>query len=120
MCAVLAVNVPGFPIARESLAASALPHPAPALAAARVGLDAEGGLSSLVAAGMVTRCGECAERERQRAAESGQERVLALMAALESSISEAKLAVARIERRTRHLEPIAASALAERVHNGSR
>ncbi len=120
MCAVLAVNVPGFPIARESLAASALPHPAPALAAARVGLDAEGGLSSLVAAGMVTRCGECAERERQRAQEVGQDRVVTLMAALESSIAAARSDMARIERRTRHLEPIAASALAERVHNGSR
>ena len=115
LVAVQAVNVPGFPVAREALAASSLAHPAPAMAAARVGLAADGGVASLVAAAMVVRCGECVERERQRAALTASigsmDEVLALLASLRGDF-------ARIERRTRHLEPVAASALAERVHAG--
>lgn len=62
LCAGLAVNSPGFPIARESLAA-----------AAAMGIDADvamrqwtvnGEPQSLVAAGRVQRCPECAQRAR--------------------------------------------------------
>lgn len=121
MCAVLSVNVPGFPIARESLAASALPAPAVALSAPRVGLDAEGGLSSLVAAGMVTRCSECAERERERQAmAAGLASADAVLAALGDLRANVVAQLARLERRTRHLEPIAASAMVERVHANGR
>ncbi len=121
LCSVLAVNVPGFPIARESLAASALPHPVPALEAARVGLDESGALSSLVAAGMVSRCGECAERERLRSlAASADDHMTAGIAEVRAMLASVRAEIARVERRTRHLEPIAASALAERVHVNGR
>lgn len=59
LCAALAVNSPGFPIAREALAAGlGVMAPAPT-----IHLDA-GVQASLVAAGVVTRCADCAERER--------------------------------------------------------
>lgn len=117
LCAVQSVNVPGFPVAREALAASSLRQPALAMESARVGLAASGELVSLVAAGMVARCGECAEREREAralaASIGSMDEVLALLASLRGDF-------ARIERRTRHLEPVAASALAERVHASAR
>lgn len=118
LVAVQSVNVPGFPVAREALAASSLRQPAAALDVARVGIAASGEVASLVAAGMVVRCSECAERERERSA------VVASLAAVDqvlATLSALRSDVARVERRTRHLEPIAASALAERVHaNGRR
>lgn len=121
MCAVLAVNVPGFPIAREALAASSLRQPAPALDVPRVGLAASGEIASLVAAGMVERCSECAERARARASLAASVASAdAVLALLEQVRSETLSTLNRLERRTRHLEPVAASALAERVHANGR
>lgn len=118
LVAVQAVNVPGFPVAREALAASSLRQPAAAMEAPRIGLAASGEVASLVAAGMVARCGECAERERQaRALTAGMNGVDEMINLLKSFRAD----LARLDRRTRHLEPVAASALAERVHaNGRR
>jgi hypothetical protein len=121
LVAVQSVNVPGFPVAREALAASSLRQPAAAMAAPRIGLAASGEVASLVAAGMVARCSECAERERERAAlTAAMASTDAVLAALAQVRSDTLTALARLERRTRHLEPLAASALAERVHANGR
>ena len=109
---VQSVNVPGYPVAREARVASA--HLVAAARDTTVGLDREGGLSALVAAGVVARCGECAERRQQEAMAAAAGDSADLRRALDGVVA----AVGRIERRTRHLEPIAASALAERVHGG--
>jgi hypothetical protein len=63
LVAVLAVNTPGFPIAREALAASGL-VPADAREAPSVGLVASGAVGSIVAAGLVYRCADCAKRKQ--------------------------------------------------------
>lgn len=69
ICALM-VNVPGFPVARETLAASAYATCGPGgcgianqspLPQVHVG----DGVTALVAAGIVTKCAECAERSRQ-------------------------------------------------------
>ncbi len=118
LCAVLSVNVPGFPIAREAMAASALCSgascPVVSLPAAAVGLDESGEIAALVAAGMVTRCATCGENARQRRDVGRTES--AILAAMEN-VQEM---IARLDRRTRHLEPVAASALRERVHANGR
>lgn len=102
LVAALAVNSPGFPIAREALAASGM-----AVAQPRVTAHVAGGVQqSLVASGIVTRCAECAERARLD--EAGGD----LRAGLDSALR----ALAVLERRTRHLVPDAAEALAERLH----
>ena len=120
LCAVLSVNVPGFPIARESLAASALSAPATAPAAARVGLAEDGSVLSLVAAGMVERCSECAERQRRDVAKADADSaVTAAIRSVAALVASVQSDLARVERRTRHLEPVAASALRERVHGGN-
>lgn len=67
LVAVLAVNTPGFPIAREALAASGL-NPVDARDAPAVGLTASGAVGSIVAAGIVYRCADCARRRSLRAA----------------------------------------------------
>lgn len=115
LCAVLSVNTPGFPIAREPVAASAAPpaeHPTTAL---RIENDEP---IALVAAGLVQRCSECAERAREREVlRAGLDSYDALLDVMRSH----RDLLARLERRTRHLEPVAASAIAERVHaNGGR
>lgn len=110
LCAVLSVNTPGFPIAREPVAASAAPpadHPTTAL---RIDNDEP---VALVAAGLVQRCSECAERAREREVlRAGLDSYDALLDVMRSH----RDLLARLERRTRHLEPVAASAIAERVH----
>jgi hypothetical protein len=62
MIATLAVNTPGFPIARESVTAAALAWFDEARARART--DESGEVVSLVAAGQVHRCFACEERKR--------------------------------------------------------
>lgn len=66
LVAVLAVNTPGFPIARDALAASGL-NPVEAREAPAVGLTASGEVGSIVAAGLVYRCADCARRRSMRA-----------------------------------------------------
>lgn len=108
LVSILAVNAPGFPIAREALAASAMVSMVAAAPEPRVGV-AGGRVTSLVAAGMVRRCSQCAERER-------------LAAAMQAgSLAEAELRAAlgylrRLERRTRHMDEPAIDALAQRIH----
>lgn len=69
MIGALAVSVPGFPITRDALAASAFDMIPPALTAAAMGVVDDVQMS-LVAAGIVHRCGECAARARARGAQA--------------------------------------------------
>lgn len=67
----LAVNVPGFPIVRELLAAAGLQSLPMAALAASAGW-ADGVQNSLVAAGVVQRCPECQRRAMAARAETAQ------------------------------------------------
>lgn len=102
LVAALAVNSPGFPIAREALAASGM-----AVVEPRVQAHVAGGVQqSLVASGIVTRCEGCAELARIKEADGD----------LRAGLDAVMRAVATIERRTRHLVPDAEEALAARLH----
>lgn len=109
LIAVLSVNAPGFPIVREALAAGAAPQP---LTAATVGMDDDGAQLSLVAAGVVQRCADCARREREaRSLRVGVELAdesLRIMRLVSSQLSV-------LERRTRHLVPAAMQAQLQRL-----
>lgn len=84
----LAVNVPGFPIAREAVYASGMRMPRASLAASAHVND--GQVMSLVASGVVQRCAECAQRRQVTAsADPRLDRVLDLLG--------------KVELRTRHL-----------------
>ena len=99
----LSVNVPGFPIAREALAASAMAITAAAMTSSRmIGDDP----IALVAAGMVARCADCQARAAEaalgRRRSSGDDGdVLRLLRVLEA--------------RTRHMIPIEAEATRARL-----
>jgi len=102
----LAVNIPGFPIARELVASSGVHLAMASLAASAFSLD--GVQQSLVAAGIVQRCPEC-----QRRAMAGRGLIRAFGAALmESQPSpeqvEMLALIRKVELRTRHLTPLAA------------
>lgn len=98
----LAVNSPGFPVARQAVAASSLAQPATVRAGARV---ANGVQQALVASNVVTRCADC-ERARAAGARPGG-----------GALSpEAMQLLRTLERRTRHLVPDAMAHLAQRVH----
>lgn len=100
----LAVNVPGFPIAREAIAASGWAH---GPTEGRLAFKVNGGteVTALVASGLVTRCPECQRRQAlagqptQRV--DGDGRMLHLLEVL--------------EHRTRHLVPEAVAAAARVV-----
>lgn len=77
----LAVNVPGFPIARQ-LAAAAGVALQPALTAATTGM-VDGRQRSLVAAGVVQRCAECAQRAAASQADDRLDQVLAIVQRLD-------------------------------------
>lgn len=107
----LAVNVPGFPIAREQLAAAGLARLPDAALAASAWVE-DGRQVSLVASGVVHRCPECQRRamatrraeltpEAQALLAAGQDRMLDLLQ--------------RIELRTRHLAPAAAEHALARI-----
>lgn len=99
LVAALAVNVPGFPIARRALAASGLYVSTPSL---QVGLAGDGQrVVALTASGIPVRCSDCAARAATRRTENDYGKVLALLE--------------RIEKRTRHLIPAAVAASAARV-----
>lgn len=106
LMAGLAVNGPGFPIARQALAASGLTVPSMPMPR----LAVRGGVQvSLVAAGIVSRCAEC-ERRRQQAAEFA-----ANGHAPNVDLGEVLSVLKVIERRTRPLVPQAAAALRTRI-----
>ncbi len=109
--AALAVNVPGFPIAREFVTASGL-HMARASLAASAHVD-NGQVMSLTASGVVQRCADCAARQRaaERAAGEGPEVLRASAELIEM--------VRRIELRTRHLVPTAAEHALSVVKRGA-
>lgn len=107
MIAVLTVNGPGFPILREAMAASGLPPVAKATGPRVRYVD--GKRTALVAAGVVHRCPECAERERIAAAAqlNGQD------------FAEMRAMLQRIDRRTKALIPQAMAASAARIRGES-
>lgn len=90
--AALAVNVPGFPIAREFVTASGL-HMARASLAASAHVD-NGQVMSLVASGVVQRCADC----QRRAMSAGREPV-------DTRMDEALSLLRALDLRTRHLRP---------------
>jgi hypothetical protein len=98
--AALAVNVPGFPIAREFVTASGL-HMARASLAASAHVD-NGQVMSLTASGVVQRCADCAQRQRQ--ADAAGMSVTDFGARVETALSMLRT----LELRTRHLVPTAA------------
>lgn len=99
----LAVNTPGFPIARESIKASGLKVPSVTLKASAK----NGRPTKLVAAGMVSRCPECMKRRAEAAAAQGGARDPRIDSVLEM--------LSRVERRTRHLIPAEAAAARARL-----
>lgn len=105
LIACLAVNVPGFPIAREHLVASALSVVAAGGARSHV---VDGVQLSLVASGVVQRCAECAQRRQVLA--SG-----VLEAATPAELLEALSILRRLDLRTQHLIPAAHAHVRERL-----
>ncbi|HEX9994507.1 MAG TPA: hypothetical protein VGB14_16375 [Acidimicrobiales bacterium] len=102
---LLAVNVGGFPIRRETITASGLPMPASVRMAATT--DA-GETVALVAAGMVRRCAECEKRQRadlRATLELDGSSVMMLVDAMHGMEQNLSARLATLERRTRHLEP---------------
>lgn len=106
MCAVLSVNSPGFPIARETIAASGMVVPTVERPAAFF----DGGeLVSLVAAGVVERpCPDCAERARLEHELRTSDEVLA-------ALREIRSRLVAIDARTAHLRSDARDALRARM-----
>lgn len=112
LIAALSVNSPGFPIVREAVVASA-DHRVEVREAvmASAGM-ADGAQVSLVAAGLVQRCADCADRARaDRDLRTGVELA-------DESIRLMRLVTDQlgvIERRTRHLTVTAAATKLERI-----
>jgi hypothetical protein len=104
LIAGLAVNHPGFPIAREVVTASGMAVAAPRAAYAT---GDTGEVQALVASGVVRRCGTCAQRRAQEAAAGRRGRPGDADPRLDQVL--AKLDV--LDRRTRHLTPAAAAHL---------
>lgn len=105
----LAVNVPGFPIAREAIAASGWEQgPTSAKLGVRM-IGAGSEPTAIVASGLVTRCPECSRRqalarERQSIETTGTELGTEVVTLLRT-----------LERRTRHLVPEAVAAAAAAI-----
>lgn len=112
----LAVNVPGFPIARESVLASGMEL----VASARVGGSTEGGVATaLVAAGVVHRCAECAKRGGSNATTQAAQGVSGLSEEDRRLLRSMDSRLGVIERRTTHLRAPARDQLAERIRGRS-
>lgn len=111
----LAVNGPGFPIAREAVTASGLEQ-LPTVEAPRVAVT-EDVQVSLVASGVVRRCAECQRRASLVASGGMGEDVFGtlLEAVPDPRIDEVLQRLRVIELRTRHLVPEAAKAAAVRL-----
>lgn len=95
----LAVNTPGFPVYRETVAASAWLRPAARAAVHMV----DGHRTALVAAGIVHRCADCADKAR----------VAAL--GIRPVDDEVLRCLRALELRTRHLVPAAVAHAAGRI-----
>ncbi len=108
----IAVNVPGFPIAREYVTASGLSMPRASLAAS-AHVD-NGQVMSLVASGVVQRCSDCQRRAMRSTTDAER-----LVAAGQRSDEMLDL-LHRIELRTRHLVPTAAEHALSVVKRGER
>jgi hypothetical protein len=107
--AALAVNVPGFPIAREFVTASGLSMPRASLAAS-AHVD-NGQVMSLVASGVVQRCADC-----QRRAMSAGVRAYDVDPRMDETLGLLRT----LELRTRHLVPTAAEHALSVVKRGER
>lgn len=115
MIAAQAVNVPGFPIAREAMAASGLALPTVHGPSSRT---TDGRVVSLTAAGMVRRA--CPDCEARRAAQTAIVAVGGSMtynsgADLTGRLDRIEATLARIDRRTAPLRDNAAAALVQRI-----
>lgn len=108
--AALAVNVPGFPIAREFVTASGLSMPRASLAAS-AHVD-NGQVMSLVASGVVQRCADCQRRAMSRQTPEG------VTSAAE--LNEMRSILRTLELRTRHLVPTAAEHALSVVKRGEK
>ncbi len=108
--AALAVNVPGFPIAREYVTASGLSMPRASLAAS-AHVD-NGQVMSMVASGVVQRCSDCQRRAMYR----NQPDVVTSSAGLNDALSILRT----LELRTRHLVPTAAEHALSVVKRGEK
>lgn len=97
----LAVNVPGFPIAREFVTASGLSMPRASLAAS-AHVD-QGRVVSLTASGVVQRCSDC---QRRAMSERGGARLLSVEP--DPRLDDALGLLRTLELRTRHMVPTAA------------
>ena len=105
----LAVNVPGFPIAREAVTAAGLQQLPLAALSASAYMD-DGVQTSLVASGIVQRCPDC-----QRRAMANRSQVPA-----SSADPEVLDLLRKVELRTRHLAPAAAEHAMTVVRHGYR
>jgi hypothetical protein len=108
---VLAVNQPGFPIAREALAASGLGDVLPV--ARTRGLTVGSEPRALVAAGTVTRCAQC--QQRAALAASGGLPARQPTATDDERLGRIEATLNTLERRTRHLVTAERDALAQRI-----
>lgn len=107
---VLAVSVPGFPLARDIITASGLET---ITAAGRVqGAVSSGETEALIAAGMVYRCSECARRAAAAAAAG---RANDLGAGVERRLDRIEHTLQTLERRTRHLRSAARDDIARAI-----
>lgn len=116
----LSVIAPGFPVAREAIAASALPQMIAASALPR-STTSGGAARTLIAAGLVQRCVECGKRHGEPDASLTRGRVGIRPEDLAAKLDriESRLAVLdRIDRRTRHLNADAAQAIVARIGRG--
>ena len=107
LIAGLATNVPGYPVARAAVVASA----GLALATPSVRARQQGGrVVAITASGVVAPCAECARRAAlvASAGEGSDDLVLAELASVRSTL-------ALLERRTRHLRSDAATAMRSRI-----
>ena len=104
----LAVNVPGFPIAREAVTAAGLQQLPLAALSASAYLD-DGVQTSLVASGIVQRCPDC------------QRRAMANRAADANRLDGGEVLdlLRKVELRTRHLTPAAAEHALARLRDGA-
>ncbi len=112
--AALAVNVPGFPIAREYVSASGLSMPRASLAAS-AHID-NGQVMSLVASGVVQRCADCQRRAMSTRKYNTQENFAAMSPRLDELVEMLR----RVELRTRHLVPTAAEHALSVVKRGEK
>lgn len=110
MIAAQAVNVPGFPIAREAMAASGLALPTVHGPSSRT---TDGRVVSLTAAGMVRRA--CPDCEARRAAQTAILSSVEDTADLAGRLDRIEATLARIDRRTAPLRVEAAAALVQRI-----